>query len=72
MSRAARTRALSRYCTMPSSISAPMVVWVFMISNSSGVNLPGLFKMLSGMDSFPRSCSVEAAAMVLRSLEVMW
>lgn len=42
---------------------APASLWVFMMSHSSGVSLPGLFKMLSLMDILPMSCSAEALAM---------
>ena len=37
--------------------AAPAEVWVFMISNSSSVNLPGLFRMASETWILPMSCS---------------
>ena len=48
---------------MRSSRAAPCTVWVFMISNSSGVRRPGLFKMASGTAIFPTSWRMEARAM---------
>ena len=43
-------------------IPPPWVVWVFIISNSSWVRRPGLFKIESGITIFPISCRVEADA----------
>ena len=43
-------------------MSAPMSTCVFIVSNSLGVSLPGLFRMCSGMASFPVSCSSAAAS----------
>lgn len=41
-------------------ICAPRAQWVFMTSYSAGVKGPGLFKISSGMEIFPTSCSAEA------------
>jgi len=41
-------------------MSAPIAAWVFMISNSSSVRRPGLFKTSSDIAIFPISCSEEA------------
>ena len=35
----------------------------FIVSNSAGVSFPGLFKMCSGIASFPMSCRRAAVAM---------
>src|SRR3989338_5608158 len=43
-------------CGESTSILFPMVVCVFIISNSWGVRLPGFRSMLSGIPTFPMSC----------------
>ena len=48
---------------MRSSIRSPWTVWVFMISNSSGVSFPGLPRMASGMAILPTSWVMAARAM---------
>ena len=40
-----------------------MLACAFIFSNSTAVNRPGLFRMYSGIASFPMSCSSEAASM---------
>ena len=51
-----------------SNISQPLTVCFFIISNSSFVNLPGLFKTLSGIAILPMSCIAEASAMT----SILW
>ena len=48
---------------MRSSISSPWTVWVFMTSYSSGVSLPGLPRMASGMAILPTSWVMAAREM---------
>lgn len=40
-----------------------MALWVFMISNSSAVSLPGLLRISSGMEILPMSWRAEALTM---------
>ena len=44
-------------CVTGRRMLAPLVVCVFMISNSSGVSAPGFFRMWSSMPILPTSCS---------------
>src|SRR5579883_3154576 len=62
--------SMSLSCETGRMMLAPLVVCVFMISNSSGVSEPGFFNTRSSTPIFPTSCSNAAMRSLSRSSAV--